>query len=101
MNTVEYFKERFDQLQAKNGSNGLGALQQAAFDKFNKMGIPTVKHEEWRYTRISNLFNKAYEFPVKSPGISEKDLNAIRLPGYEQANELIFINGIFSDALSI
>ena len=100
MNTIEYFKERFEQLQSENGSNGLGTLRQSAFNAFNKMGIPTVKHEEWKYTRISGLFNKEYEFPLKPVNISEKDLNALRLPGYEQANELFFVNGIFSAALS-
>ena len=64
------------------------------------MGIPTVKNEEWKYTRISGLFNKEYEFPLWPVNISEKDLNALRLPGYEQANELFFVNGIFSAALS-
>ena len=28
------------------------------------MGIPTVRHEEWKYTRISSLFNKEYQFPI-------------------------------------
>ena len=101
MNTIEYFKERFEQLQSGNSANGIGALRQSAFNRFNKMGLPTMKHEEWKYTRIGNIFNKEYEFPVNPSGISEKDLSAVRLPGYEQANELIFVNGIFSDALSV
>ncbi len=100
MNTIEYFKERFEQLQSENGSNGLGTLRQSAFNAFSMMGIPTVKHEEWKYTRISSLFNKEYDFPVKPANISEKDLNAVRLPGYAQSNELFFVNGIFSAALS-
>ena len=100
MNTIEYFKERFEQLHSENGSNSISSLRESAFNAFNKMGIPTVKHEEWKYTRISGLFNKEYEFPLWPVNISEKDLNALRLPGYEQANELVFVNGIFSAALS-
>jgi Fe-S cluster assembly protein SufD len=103
MNTIEYFKERFDQIQSENGSNGLGSLRQAAFNAFSKMGIPTVKHEEWKYTRISGAFNKEYKFPVNRMvnHLSEDDLKAIRLPGSEQANELVFVNGIFSFPLSV
>lgn len=102
MDTIEYFKERFDQIQSENGSNGLGSLRESAFNAFSKMGIPTVKHEEWKYTRISRLFNKEYVFPVNRmvSQLSEDDLKAIRLPGYEQANELFFVNGIFSAAIS-
>ncbi len=103
MNTTAYFKERFDQLQSENGSNGLGALRQIAFNTFSKMGIPTVKHEEWRYTRIGSLFNKEYQFPVNqiTTSLSPEDLDAVRLPGHEQANELFFINGLFSFPLSV
>jgi len=101
MNTIEYFKERFEQLHSENGSDGIGTLRESAFNAFSKMGIPTVKHEEWRYTRISGLFNKEYEFSLLPVNILEKDLNAVRLPGYERANELYFVNGIFSFSLSV
>jgi Fe-S cluster assembly protein SufD len=101
MNTIEYFKERFDRLQSLNGHSGLESISQKAFNMFNKMGIPATRHEEWKYTRINSLFNKEYEFPVKETTvISSEDLKEIRLPGHEQANELIFINGIFSSSLS-
>ena len=101
MNTIEYFKERFEQLPSENSSNGISSLRESSFNAFSKMGIPTVKNEEWRYTRISGLFNKEYEFPLLPVNISEEDLNAVRLPGYEQANELVFVNGIFSFSLSV
>jgi Fe-S cluster assembly protein SufD len=100
MNTVEYFKEHFDKLQSGNKNAGLHAIRQNAFDDFNRMGIP-VRHEEWKYTRISSLFNKDYEFPVtQTVSLSSENLNVVRLPGHEQANELFFINGVFSFPLS-
>lgn len=102
MNTKEYIKERFDEVQASEANNGLTLLRDNAFAEFNKMGIPTVKHEEWKYTRVSTLFNKEYEFAATQNDvlISPEQLNAIRLPGYEQANELLFINGKISFPLS-
>ena len=101
MNTIEYFKEKFDRLQSANKDSGLAAIRQNAFDAFNKMGIP-VRHEEWKYTRISSLFNKEYNFSVTPIAtlVSLNDLDAVRLPGHEQANELVFVNGIFSFTLS-
>lgn len=97
MNTIQQFKERFDQ-SAKPGS-ALEPLRRNAFNAFNAMGIPTAKHEEWKYTRISNLFNKSYHLSEPST-IAEAEIDALRLPGHEQANELIFVNGIFSYELS-
>ncbi len=103
MNTIEYFKQRFEKLQSAHAGNGLGRFRQDAFQAFTKMGIPTIKHEEWKYTRIAGLFNKEFCFPVGLPelAVTAADLDPFRLPGYEQANELVFVNGIFSFPLSV
>ena len=101
MNTIEYFKERFDQLQAADSDGGFVNIRNKAFADFSKMGIPTVKHEEWKYTRVSSLFNKEYEFPVnKAALLTPKEVDAVRLPGHEHANELVFVNGKISLPLS-
>jgi Fe-S cluster assembly protein SufD len=98
MNTIEHFKKRFDQLESDN----LSTVRRDAFNAFNKMGIPTAKHEEWKYTRIGNLFNKEYLFPGSpiTTSVSPVDVDPFRLPGYKKANELVFLNGLFSSQLS-
>lgn len=100
---IDNIKERYQQLQSKNGSSVLTSIEQKAFNALNILGIPTMKHEEWKYTRISSLFNKDYAFIPGSSiaSVSARDLNAVRLPGHEQANELVFVNGLYSAALSI
>jgi Fe-S cluster assembly protein SufD len=102
INSVEYFKEKFDLLQHANKDSLLGSVHQQAFNAFRTMGIPTVKHEEWKYTRVGSLFNKEYSVALdqKTNSLSNEDINAVRLPGHEEANELFFINGIFSFELS-
>lgn len=101
MNTIEYFKKHFNELQAANTDSGLQRICQNSFDNFMRMGIP-VRHEEWKYTRINSLFNKEYKYPVilKAASLSPEDLDAVRLPGHGQANELVFVNGLFSFVLS-
>jgi Fe-S cluster assembly protein SufD len=103
MNTIEYFKERFDQWQPLNGGNGLGSIRREAFDTFSRLGIPGSKNEEWKYTRVAGLFNQEYQFPPDSleTAVTAKDLDACRLPGYATANELVFVNGFFSFPLSV
>jgi len=100
MDTTIFFKEHFDKLQVKDEDSGLKTLRQRAFHRFNEKGIPAARNEEWKYTRIGNAFNKDYNFPLQAEVISDDDLNAVRLPGHEAANELFFINGIFSEAHS-
>ena len=89
-------------MQSTNGSSALTAIEQTAFDNFNRLGIPTGKSEEWKYTRIGNVFNKEYQFlsgkTVESFGAA--NLNEVRLPGHEEANELVFVNGLYSSSLS-
>ena len=102
MNTIEYYKERFDQLQAADGGNKLSAIRREAFNAFSKVGIPTSKNEEWKYTRISSLFNKDYNElnPATGSPSVEDALDSVRLPGHEDANELVFINGFYNYSLS-
>lgn len=102
MNTIETIKERYQQLQSNNGSSVLTPIEQNAFNIFNAVGLPTVKNEEWKYTRISSVFNKEYAFNPEdlSITISGKDLEAVRFPGDEEANDLVFVNGRYSSELS-
>jgi len=102
MNTLDLFKQRFNQFQSENNLSALSDIRQNAFNTLNQLGIPTFKHEEWKYTRIGGVFNKEHQIPVGQIGTSftPMDLNPIRLPGHEQANELVFINGLFSFPLS-
>src|SRR5215216_837738 len=102
MNTIETIKERYQQLQSNNGSSPLTLIEQNAFNMFNTLGIPTVRHEEWKYTRISSVFNQQYAFNPEhlAFSFSVNDLDAVRFPGYEKANELVFVNGLYSNELS-
>ena len=102
MNTIAYFKERFDQFQPSDDQNGLDILREHAFRDFSAMGIPGTKHEEWKYTRIAGLFNREFHLPADtlSGSINAEDLKGIRLPGHEIANELVFVNGFYSNTLS-
>jgi len=101
MNNTTYFQEQFDKLQQADNSKGLTAVRKEAFRDFNRMGIPTTRNEEWKYTRISSLFNKEYQLAAVNTALTAADINAFRLPGYETANELVFINGIYSPAFSV
>jgi Fe-S cluster assembly protein SufD len=102
MNTIAYFKERFDQLQPSEDHGGLDKVREQAFIAFSSMGIPGTKHEEWKYTRVAGLFNKEFQMPADplTGTITAKDLDKFRLPGHTQANELVFVNGFYSFALS-
>ena len=101
MNTIENIKEQYQSLQAAttDDSGVLAPIEKQAFENFNKLGIPTSKHEEWKYTRIASVFNREFTIAPAQP-LSVADIDAVRLPGHEEANELVFVNGVFVDAYS-
>jgi Fe-S cluster assembly protein SufD len=101
MSMVDNIKEQLNRLQSEQKDSGLKNIRQNALSAFDKMGIPGVRHEEWKYTRISALFNKEYQFQNgQAISLTSADIDGIRLPGYENAHELVFINGVFSQQLS-
>ncbi len=100
MNTIENITERFGKLQSQHNDGHLATMRQHAFDAFNKMGVPTSKNEEWKYTRIGTLFNKEFDI-ARNVGITSADVAAYHLPGHDDANALVFVNGEFSPSLSV
>lgn len=77
----------------------LKPLREEAYNDFVRMGVPGVKHEEWKYTRISSLFNKPYA--VQIPGkVTEEDVKSRFLPGHHEANVISFVNGRYDQSLS-
>ena len=95
MNNFEYIRQQFEKVQAEDPSSGLQAIRKRAYDSFTRFGIP-AKHEEWKYTRVTPLFNKEFTFKHELDSISFADVEQLRLPGSEKANEIIFVNGLFS-----
>lgn len=98
--SIDYLKEQFNQLQQADSSS-LATIRQDAFNAFGQMGIPTTRHEEWKYTRISSLFNKDYQLLALHSRPEAAAIAALRLPGSENANEILFINGIYAADLSV
>lgn len=94
-----YIGEKYSELQTAQPENVLKEIRNSGYQQFKAAGIPTFKNEEWKYTFISNLFKKEYNFNSIST-IRPEDIDSMRLPGAENANELVFINGVFQSALS-
>lgn len=103
MENFEHIYQQVDRELSRNGQDKLQDLRRDALETFRKAGLPTTRNEEWKYTRISGLFKKQLNLPVNSAeqGISRADIESKRLPGQEQANELVFINGLYSKEHSV
>ena len=73
-------------------------IRKTAFDTFEALGLPSIKHEEWKYSNVKNLSNTAYNFHAKST-INSHEIEKMPIPNLE-GNILYFINGVFNRSLS-
>lgn len=98
---LEYFGERFHQLQTTDATGFISEMREKNFNVFTEKGLPSYRNEEWKYTSVSDLFKKEYRVLADEPAIiGATDVDAIRLPGHENANEIVFVNGKFSAGFS-
>src|SRR5689334_17775238 len=99
MNLLENIKDRLEQLPLQN--TPFRPLEKDAIRTFHEKGIPTSRNEEWKYTRVGNLFSKDYAISSgESTTFTAADLKNIALPGHDTANVLVFVNGQYTPSLS-
>ncbi|MCP1380928.1 Fe-S cluster assembly protein SufD [Runella salmonicolor] len=69
-----------------------------AMQRFEALGFPTIKHEEWKYSNVNNLVKQAFDFNVKSD-FGANDVETLEIPNL-QGNVLYFVNGMYNAELS-
>lgn len=78
--------------------SSLHQRRRQALTRFEQLGFPTIKHEEWKYSNVKNLVNQAFNItPVAS--ITDDDLVSLQIPNLA-GNILYFINGQYQPQLS-
>lgn len=65
-----------------------------AIENFERLGFPTTKHEEWKYTNLASSLKHSYQTNFEKPEALPN------LPFDLEANVLVFVNGVLSSAAS-
>mgnify|MGYP004517006673 FL=1 len=74
--------------------------RKAALQRFENMGFPTKKDEEYRYTSVKEITEKEYNFfPKESHNITKEQLDQLHL-GEENFDWITFVNGKLRKELS-
>jgi Fe-S cluster assembly protein SufD len=88
------------QLRSRRDPDRLAGLREAAFQRFLSVGFPSTRDEEWRFTSVAPIAERAFTLGAarssEAPGV---DVDRWRLPG-PLAAELVFIDGRYLPALS-
>ena len=77
----------------------LHQTRREAMTQFEKLGFPTTKHEEWKYSNVSQLVKQTFDFNLKT-NFNQTDVAALDTPNLE-GNVLYFVNGVYSPELSV
>lgn len=97
MDATNILKQAFEEQNDAGGN--LAEYQQENWKMFSGLGLPAIKHEEWKYTRIRNVFTDKLVINNDSH-LSQDSLNNLILKGTENANRIVFLNGRFHEGLS-
>jgi Fe-S cluster assembly protein SufD len=72
--------------------------KRVALARFDELGFPTVRNEEWKYSNVKELISESYNFNAKSD-IELSDLEDLKIPE-QDANIIYFVNGHYHPGLS-
>jgi len=107
--SLDHFHEAFAQLAKRlPGAElpWLRAVRRSAFDQFNALGLPTTRHEDWKYTNVSVIGKRPWHFASQRtdrPGLIDgSDVQGIvdELALDPAGHRLVFVNGLHAPRLS-
>ncbi len=102
-NVEAYFAQFERSLNGENQSDW-HSIRKQAFQNLVQAGFPDRKHEEYRYTPLTQRLEKAFpdfpDFDLNKSGDKLPDISAF-LPKGLKANVLVFVNGYYQPQLSL
>lgn len=96
---LETIKKDFVQYKAQAEQGEFLTLREQAFAEFEKLGFPTTKHEEWKYTNLKSITDKTFQSTCEIKSL----VNELFIASIESkltANFLVFVNGSLVNELS-
>jgi Fe-S cluster assembly protein SufD len=85
---VENYLEKYKSLSLRE----FPSHQDKAIGFFSKLGFPTVRNEEWKYTNVSPIITKEYAAEVPAGHISQEEILE-RFPFSENGIRIVLENG--------
>lgn len=93
------FDEIFEQVQSRN--EVLHAQRSEAWEEFKRLGFPSTRDEEWRYTSLKGVQQTAYQSTQGPVSETAKALVEAHAWPFLQATRLVFVNGHYQQDLSV
>lgn len=76
----------------------LSDIRQQGAEAFLSLGLPSVRHEDWKYTNIKPIVKRTFSIPEKGgSSLSDEQLDGLSILGLI-AHRIVFIDGYFSES---
>lgn len=75
----------------------LSNLRANAIAQFERLGFPTTRNEEWKYTNVAPILKHEFRTATTAPSVA--NLDNFTYPE-SRASQLVFVNGVFANDLS-
>ena len=100
-NTTDAYRLQFSRFEtAASQPKWLLPIRKAGMARFSELGLPTLRHEDWRFTNVAPIAKLPFRpaFDPTNGVVAEqlKDFAFAKLPGAR----LVFVNGHFAPKLS-
>ena len=92
------FEETFEREGASRGPAWLYPIRKAGIARFAEIGLPTVQHEDWRFTNVAPIGRLPFK-PLLQPTEATIKLDQFHFTGLP-SSRLVFVNGHYSPKLS-
>ncbi len=70
-------------------------LRKEGLASFQKLGLPVGKAEEYKFTPVTRMLEKNFNFSAANAEAQDINLEEVLIPGLD-ANVIVFVNGVFS-----
>src|SRR6059036_2930222 len=74
-------------------------VRDSAMDRFESLGFPTVRDEEWRYTNLAPLAKERFLPSVAKSELTFQDVDRFSFPE-TAGSQVVLVNGMLRDDLS-
>jgi Fe-S cluster assembly protein SufD len=74
-------------------------LRKEGLSYFKQLGLPVNKAEEYKFTPVTRLLEKNFNFSSRNPEAKTLDINRYIIPSLD-ANILVFVNGVYKTEYS-
>lgn len=96
--SIEVYREDFERQPA--GPDWLQALRKQGMARFQALGFPTTKNEDWHFTSVAPIAERTFPLAtLQSESVETADIERFNF-GEKGWHTLVFVNGAFSEDLS-